>query len=228
MTETTKADTLAHEQIAKEEQAVGVFFAAFAVQYLLHKDMLQNKMTKPNFLKIFGDMSLSASQRMFVKELIARKPFNKVVQEMQNLYIEVLSANSKQVFPHVLFFSRIQKGFLIRQIFQHSDQVLPKYEFVGKILVKDVRELNFDELNNSLWTLPVEQQILVISRIFVELGDDNMEKKRKNIIDSFSENIARWKIEMKKHTDDDAILNSPNIVMLTSFVDNYYSESLTP
>lgn len=224
MTETTSTDTLAQERMAKDEQSVGVFFAAFAIQYLLHKDMLQNKMNKPNFLKIFGDFSLSVSQRMLVKELIAKKQFLKIVEEIQNLYLEVLSSNPKQQYPHLLYFSRIQKGFLLKQIFGHVEQPLPKYDFINKIIVKDIRELNFEELNNCIWALPVEQQILVISRIFVELGDDNMEKKRKTIVDSFSENLARWKVEMKKHTDNDGILNSPNITMLTSFVDNYYTE----
>lgn len=40
MTETTSTDTLAQERMAKDEQSVGVFFAAFAIQYLLHKDIV--------------------------------------------------------------------------------------------------------------------------------------------------------------------------------------------
>lgn len=224
MTEITRADTLAHEQLARDEQSVGVFFAAFAIQYLLHKDMLQNKMTKPGFLKLFGDVSLSASQRILIKEIIAKKEFSKVVDEIQNLLLESLSANPKQPLPHALYLSRIQKSFLIRQIFRHSSQVLPKYEFIDKVLVKDIRQLNFKELNNNMWTLPADQQVLVLVRLFIELGDDGIAIKRKTLIESFTENLARWKVEMKKHTDNDGILNSANITMLTSFIDNYFAE----
>lgn len=223
MKDITIADTLAHEQLARDEQSVGVFFAAFAVQYLLHKDMLQNKMTKPNFIKLFGDFSLTASQRIFIKEIIGKKEFQKVVEEMQNLLLEALSLNPKQALPHLLYLSRIPKSFLIRQVFKHSDQILPKYDFIDKLIVKDIRELDFSALKNNMWTLPSEQQLLVLVKLFIELGDDKMDKKRKTVIDSFTENLARWKIEMKKHTDNDGILNSANITTLTLFVDNYYA-----
>ena len=50
---TSAQNTLAHELSARDEQFVGIFFAAFAIQYYLHKEMLSVKMTAPIFLDFF-------------------------------------------------------------------------------------------------------------------------------------------------------------------------------
>lgn len=226
MIETTKADTVAHEKMAQDEQNIGVFFAAFAIQYLLHKDMLQNILTAPKFLKHFGDFTLSASQRIFIKEIIRSKESEtaRIVDEMQAAILESMSAKSKYQRPDLFFLSRIQKDFLIKQIFAHSsEEVTPKYEFVEKLLTSNIREINLKNIINTMWILSVEQQILILSRIFVSLSDDGNPKKRKTVIDSFSENLDKWKQAMSKPPHD-VLINTPNIVTMTSFIAQYHSE----
>lgn len=225
MIEYTKADTIAHEQMAKDEQHIGEFFASFAIQYLLHKDMLQNKLTAPKFLKHFGDISISASQRILIKEIISSKELVKVTDELQNILLESLAPNSKSQRPDLIFLSRIQKAFLIRQIFKHSSTVLPKYEFIEQFINKDIRKLDLKSLYKQMWALSVEQQIIILCRIFASLEQDGMDSKRKTIIDSFSENLTRWKKAMQA-PEYEGILNSPNIVTLSSFIKNFHDPEL--
>lgn len=223
MIEITKADTVAQEKMAQDEQNIGVFFAAFAIQYLLHKDMLQNILAAPKFLKHFGDITLSASQRIFIKEIIRTKDSDgaRIVDELQGTILESMSAKAKYPRPDLFFLSRIQKDFLIKQIFAHSPQeTLPKYAFIDKFVTSNIREVDLKKLINTMWVLSVEQQILILCRIFVALGNDGNEKNRKTIIDSFSENLDKWKQAMSKPPYD-ILLTTPNIITMTAFISQY-------
>lgn len=225
MIETTKANTAAQDRMAQDEQNIGVFFASFAIQYLLHRDMLQNILSTPQFLKHFGDVSISASQRIFVKEIIRAKDneTSRIVEELQFTLLESMSTKSKNPRPDLFFLSRIQKDFFIKQIFKHTDDIMPKYEFIDKFVTSNIREIDLKTLVNSMWVLSVEQQILILCRIFVALGEDGMPGKRKTIIDSFSENLDKWKIAMSKPPHD-VLINTPNIVTMGGFIDKYHSD----
>lgn len=217
MNETTSTNTLAHEMIARDEQFVGIFFACFAIQYYLHKDMLQNKLTAPSFLKFFGDIEVYASQRVFIKNIIANKKYSKVIEEMQSLFLECSADPIKHPNPHSLFLSRLNKAFLIRQIFHHSDQVLEKYKFIETFLGKDIASLNIDELHSKMWHLPVEQQLLILVRIFSQIRD-GYDNKKKNIMASFAENLLRLKEEIKRNPERHSALQGSNLILFDRLV----------
>lgn len=195
-TSSVNTTTVAHELVARDEQIVGVFFSAFAIQYFLHKDMLSNKLNAPNFLNIFADIETYATQRMFVKNIIGNKKYAKVIEELQSVFLEFCTNPVKNSQPYLLFLSRINKAFLIRQVFQHSDQILEKYQFIEDFLNKE--EVDLDKLNTKMWHLPVEQQLLIIARIYSTIHDDYDDKK-KTVINSYKENVQRLIDESNKN-----------------------------
>lgn len=191
-TNTNTGNTLAHEVILKEEQNIGIFFAAFAIQFYFHKEMMTNKVYKPSFLRFFSDIDIYASQRVFVKSIITNKRYNKIVHTMENLFLEYTGDDSKM--PYLLMLSRLNKGFLIRQIFAQTDQILSKYEFIEDFVGKDIAQLEFDVLHDKMQFLPEEQQILILARLFI-LMRDGFEDRKKTLKASFAENIVRMKHE---------------------------------
>lgn len=189
---TSTGNTLAHEIILKEEQNVGIFFAAFAIQFYFHKEIISKKVSEPSYLRLFSDIDIYASQRVFIKNIITNKNYRRVVNEIENLFLEYSGDDSKM--PYLLMLSRINKGFLIRQIFSQTDQVLTKYEFVHEFVGKDITQLDFDKLSDRMKFLPEEEQILVLSRLFIMMRD-GFEDRKKTLKSSFSENIIRMKNE---------------------------------
>jgi hypothetical protein len=189
-TNTTTGNTLAHEIILKEEQNIGIFFAAFAIQLYFNKEMMSSKVYNPNFLRFFSDIDIYASQRVFVKNILTNKSYAKVVITMENLFLEYNGDDSKM--PYLIMLSIINKGFLIRQIFSQTDQILSKYEFIEKFIGKDISHLDFDDLYQKMQLLPEEQQILVLSRLFI-LMRDGFEDRKKTVKASFAENVKRLK-----------------------------------
>lgn len=187
---TNTGNTLAHEIILKEEQNIGIFFAAFAIQFYFHKEMIASKIHKPAFLRLFSDIDIYASQRVFVKNIITNKKYSKIVSTMENLFLEYTGDNSKM--PYLLILSRMNKGFLIRQIFSQTDQVLTKYQFVQNFVGKDISKLDFNLLQDKMQFLPEDQQILILSRLFI-LMRDGFEDRKKTLRSSFAENITRMK-----------------------------------
>lgn len=191
-TSNTGSSTLAHELVAREEQNVGIFFAAFSIQFYLTKEMLKHKLTKPTFLMYFDDVEIYASQRVFIKNIISSHNYKKLCEDIEFVLNEHNNDHQKQ--PHEVYLSRINKAFLIRQIFKQTDQVLPKYNFIENYIGKSVAELDIEELYKKMELLPVEQQVLILVRIFNQLKD-NFENKKKTILSSFIENITRIKQE---------------------------------
>lgn len=187
---TNTGNTLAHEIILKEEQNVGIFFASFAIQFYFHKEMISNKVYKPSFLRLFFDIDIYASQRVFIKNIIMNKKFSKIVNTMENLFTEYSGDDSKM--PYLLMLSRMNKGFLIRQIFSQTDQVLTKYQFIHDFIGKDIAKLDFDLLQSKMQFLPEEQQLLILARLFI-LMRDGFEDRKKTLKSSFAENITRMK-----------------------------------
>ena len=189
-TNTTTGSTLAHEIIWKEEQNIGIFFAAFAIQFYFHKQMIATKVYRPNYLKFFADIDIYASQRVFVKNIITNKNYTRVITALENLFLEYSGDDLKM--PYLLMLSRVNKGFLIRQIFGQTYQILSKYEFINDFIGKDIAKLDFDLLASKIQIFPEEQQILILARIFT-LMKDGFEDRKKNLKASFAENITRMK-----------------------------------
>lgn len=191
--EYSSPNTLAHELVAKEEQNISIFFAAFAIQFYLHKDMLIHKLNPPNFLKFFGDIELFASQRVLIKNIIFNKKYKSVLEEMERLFMEYNnSTTNPKILPYDSLLNRINKAFLIRQIFEHTDTTLSRYLFIRDFLDVEIGNLNLDDLDSKMATLNVEQKILILVRIFINMHDE-FEGKKKMIMDSFLENTQKMK-----------------------------------
>lgn len=190
--EYSSPNTLAHELVAREEKSVEIFFAAFAIQYYMHKDMLVNPLNPPAFIKFFGDIEIYASQRVFINNIINNKKYKPVLAKIEKLLLEY-NINSTRL-PYQSYLNSINKAFLIRQIFEHTDQTLSKYGFIKDFLNKDLIDIDLDLLDEKTINFPVEQKILILVRIFVQLKD-NFENKKKEIMESFLENIKRKKEE---------------------------------
>lgn len=191
-TENTGASTLAHELVAREEQNIGTFFSAFAIQFYMCKEMLKYKLVKPNFIHNFSDVNLYASQRVLIKNFITNPLYRDLAIEIEDLLVQHNNNLSKP--PHEIFLSNINKAFLIRQIFKQTDQVLPKYKFIEDFIGLDISQLDINKLGQHLQTLPVGDQILVVSRIFSQMKD-SFESKKKTVLTSFIENIKRTRQE---------------------------------
>lgn len=191
--EYSSPNTLAHELVAREEKSVEIFFAAFAIQYYVHKDMLANSLNPPGFIKFFGDIEIYASQRVFINNLINNKRYKPVLLKMEKLFLDYNINNTR--LPYQAYLNSFNKAFLIRQIFEHTDQTLSKYSFMKDFIDKDIIDINLDTLDERMAHLPVEQKILILVRIFVQLKD-SFENKKKEIMESFIENIKRKKDEL--------------------------------
>ncbi len=223
--ESSNPVTLAHEMVARDEKHVGIFFAAFAIQYLLHKDLLQIEFVEPKFLNLFHDIEITASQRVFIKNLISTRKFVKVLEELRGFFLEYkidLLENKIEKQPYNIFLGKINKSFLIRQIFKHSEPVLEKFQFLDDFLEKNIHDLNFNELYLKIYNFNIEQQILILARLFANMDDEYI-NKRKSIINSFDENIQRTKEEMKRNRERYSIKEFNNIVLFEHFVNKIKS-----
>ncbi len=215
-TTTSNTTTVAHELVARDEQIIGNFFAALAIQYFLHKDMLNNKLVPPSFITIFSDVETFATQRMFIKNLIGNSKYIKVIEEVQSLYLEYCSNPRKNPQPFLLFLSRINKAFLIRQIFNHSDQILDKYQFVEDFLGQP--QIDLDKLNAKMWHFPVEQQILILARIY-STTNDSYEDKKKTILNSYKENVQRLITEVNRNPNRYQVIQVNNLKLFVQDLD---------
>ena len=112
------------------------------------------------------------------------------------------------------------KSFLIRQIFGHSSQVLPKYTFINKYLEIDITKVNIDMLFREMENLSIEEQVLCLSRIFIKLQDQYVDKQ-KTIKQSFEENLKRTKEELINNQESRKNVNMKNIDMLEEFYKNW-------
>lgn len=183
----TNSVTFSHEIVAIEEARIGVFFAAWAIQYLLTPKMLRMKNIAPLYLEKNANVELYAAQRVFVMKLIEHPAFKDVENEMEFLLGQYALDNT--IDPDSLFLNSINKSFLIRQIFKKTAQVLPKYNFIEDFIGVSLKNFDWDLLAEKLKVLPIEQKILVIARIFDRTGDNV--NRNKTIIGSFIENSKR-------------------------------------
>lgn len=185
--------TLAHELVLKEETLVGNFFAAYAIQWYLSDFILKNKIKSPNFIKNNYDVTLSATQRIFIKQIISNKSYNHIHEEISAIFEEY--SKHYQQNPGDIFLSKINKNFLIRQIFEHTEQTLSKYSFIKNYLHINIADINkniIDTLLNDIIVFPIEQQILILIRVFSTINDNHTDKYKRTI-DSFSENLLKIK-----------------------------------
>ena len=211
----TGQNTLAHEQLARDEQFVGVFFASFAIQYANQKDN-GAELKNIKFLSLFKDIELYISQRNFIKAIIENKQFKPICDELNKL---ILKPEKSDKTPYDYFLSSINKtnkGFLIRQIFSHTDQVLEKYRFISDFANKDISQIDFDELYKKMWHIPVEQQILVCVCIFSKLKD-SFESEKKTIGFSFSEKTNKINTQNNSLKDEQYVG-----IFFAAFVIQYY------
>lgn len=221
----TNSTTLSHELVARDEQIIGCFFAAFAIQYFLHKDMLNNKLIAPQFINVFSDIEVCASQRIYINNLIGNsKKYIKVIEELQLLYLEYCSDVNKNPQPYLLFLSRINKSFLIRQIFNHTDRMLEKYQFIEDFVNKD--KVDLDKLNSKIWHFPVEQQILILARIYSSITDEHTDKI-KTILVSYRENLKRLITEIESNKSKYNDIQKNNIKFFRQSLLEY-DEAITP
>ena len=149
-----------------------------------------------------------ASQRIFIKELIHNEKFAKVIGELQILFLEYCSNPKKNPQPYQSFLARINKSFLIRQIFNHSNQVLEKYAFIEDFLGK--QQVDLDRLNAKMWHFPIEQQILILARVYASVTD-GLTNKIKTIGDSYKENVTRFVSEVNKFPNKYQIVQVENL-----------------
>ena len=184
--ELSAGTSLAHEQLANDEINVHIFFASVATQYYLEKDMLNMGVSFPFFIIKYKDIQLSISQRAFINSIIKNKSFNSMILEMKSLYIK----SNNKLSPSDIFLNSIQKGFLIRQIFQHTEQVLSKYKFILNYKDVSFKEINIDELYKKIESFDISQQILICTYVFSNIAD-NFQDKNKSILNSFIENTEK-------------------------------------
>lgn len=212
----TGQNTLAHEQLARDEQFVGIFFAAFAIQYSSEQN--DNTSLKDiKFLDMFKDIELYVSQRVFIKSIIHTKPYKPVCEELYKLIVD--NEQRKGQNPYDYFLSKIDKSnkhFLIRQIFNHTDQVLEKYRFINDFVNKDVTKIDMEALYKKMWHFPVEQQILVCVYLFSKIND-NFESEKKSIGISYNEKAVQLDTKDSYQKDEDFVG-----VFFSAFVIQYY------
>jgi hypothetical protein len=183
-----------HELVAKEEQNIGIFFAAFAIQFYLHKGYLSKVNRVPVYLKYYHDIEIYASQRVFINTLLTNKNFADFISSITVFFDQYLKDSNK--FPHVHYLDSLSTGktFLIRQIFELTDQMLSKYKFIKDIIKCDITSLDFNKLYDDLNKFAPDQQIMILARIFLGLKDSH-NNKMKSIKYSFKENIEKVKKE---------------------------------
>lgn len=193
MSKSTKYDsseynTLAHELIAKEEQNVFIFFVAYAIQFYMTKDIIQNEIKTPFFISDCKDIELYASQRVFIKKILSNPKYKNINKELENLFL----TNDGAKKLDTIFFNKLNKAFLIRQIFKQTDQVLQKYQFIDNFIDLEFYDIDLNELLKEMKHLTIKEQILVLVRVFSNIKD-MFENKKKTIGTSFLENINRIK-----------------------------------
>lgn len=188
-----KTETVSDEIVieSEEERNIYRFFNAFYIQFLLRKDFSQIPILKLQFLEKYVDDSIYASQRIFIKDLIANPNFKIFCDEMKNLFLEY--NETKSLSPCNLFLKRINKDVLIKQIFIQSTG---KYKFLHPFVKMSGNTINPEELSSKIWHLSQEQQIVIFAYIFSTLHDSNI-KKKKLLKDSFTENCERVQIYNK-------------------------------
>lgn len=196
--------------LAQDEDKVSIFFSALASQYFLHKDLLVNKIVAPQFIYNFSDYDTYASQRAFIKDIINEPEFKKVIEEFQSLFNEYCLEANKKNTPSSIFLSRINKAFLIRQIFNHDD-VSEKFKFIDNYLGKS--SIDLKDLSKKMWQLQVEQQIIVLARIFDSVKD-NYETRRKTLLNSYRENLHRLIVDAKQHPNKHSQIYPGNLEVL--------------
>jgi hypothetical protein len=208
--------TLSHEMIAKEEQNIAIFFAAFSIQYYLHKNLLQKEIFYPDYLKYYNDIKTFASQRIFIKNLIADKQYQEICSNLENTLLQ-----NKESFPHHFFLSKINKAnkiFYIRQIFSHSNQILKKYQFFSIFDKKS--SIDLKKLYPFLEPLSIDEQILCLTRIYMNIEDSFIEKQ-KTIFQSFYENFQRCVLELEKNNKLFKKINTNNLETIRLFFKNH-------
>lgn len=213
-----KAKKSALQMLARDEKVIGYFFAALATQYFLHKDMLVTKLTSPNFIFPYAKNNMCASQRVFIKDIITNPKFKKVLDEMQSLYGEYCNENVKKTPPQTIFLSRINKAFLIRQIFGHGDSVNERFTFIESLLDRNVKDLN--EIEKKLWHLPVEEQIIILSRIFDNISDSTPERD-KTLTNAYRENLHRITVDQKQHPEKHSQIYPGNLEAMRTGLHEY-------
>lgn len=185
--------TLAHEALFEDECRIGVFFAAFGIQYSI-SGKASKKRISVAFAKRFKGEALQSSQRAFVRRFMSEKGMHDVVRGMWDFFDEQDSP-----LPHEKFLAGINKAFLIRQIFGRTDQVLSKYEFIGKISgTKEGSDLKLIE--GFLSNMPFEQKVLALSKLFSDLRDESSGKE-KELTASFRENMMKMVADLKFKKD---------------------------
>ena len=189
-------NTLSHDLISKQDQNVGFFFVSFAIQAYSSKFLLKKSFNFPVFIKHFSDLEIFAVQRVFIKEILFNKLFVEICNEFIKMFIEY---DSGSLYPHENFLKKINKGFLLRQIFKQTEQILDKFSFVDNYLNKTSISDNYMEnLAKDLANLTVHEKILVLTRVFISLSDITYDNK-KTIFTSFMENLKRTKNDYVIH-----------------------------
>lgn len=203
-----KAKKSAVLMLSRDEAKIGQFFAAVATQYFLHRDMLTNKLVAPNFLNSYDNYEMCAGQRIMIKDLIASESFKKVMDEMNALYMEYCNETGRRTPPASIFLSRINKAFLIRQIFEHTENLEGKSQFVRDYINKE--SIDIDDLGGKMWATPVEHQIIILARVFDTLND-GIEEKKKTIMNSYRENLHRLTVDVRQHPNKHVNIHGGNL-----------------
>lgn len=171
----------AHEQLAKDEQFVGVFFATILLT--ANKEKYNITSEKFAFTEYYKDTELYVSQRIFVRKLIDSPLFRDFMD-----YIDLLLNKSESSqrnggvnkSPLDIFLDSFKKGdkaFLIRQIFRHTEQILEKYRFLQDFINISPDKIDIDNFHRGLWTLPIEQKILCATYVFANMIDEQLDEK---------------------------------------------------
>ena len=84
----------------------------------------------------------------------------------------------------------------------------------------DITKVNIDMLFREMENLSIEEQVLCLSRIFIKLQDQYVDKQ-KTIKQSFEENLKRTKEELINNQESRKNVNMKNIDMLEEFYKNW-------
>lgn len=171
----TAQTSLAHEQLARNEQFVGMFLAVFISN--LNKDKYLINNDKIEFINNYLDIELYISQRMFIKRMIESPVFKDLIEYIVNLIDKSYNSSVTPLEQFMSSFNKGDKAFLIRQIFRHSEQVIEKYRFIQNFIDIPVQDIDMDILNKKMWQLPIEQQLLACSSVFSKIKDEHSEER---------------------------------------------------
>lgn len=171
----TTPTALAHEQLAKDEQFVGVFIATLLLY--MNRDKYNITDDKFAFTEYYKDTELTTEQQSFAKKVVEASVFRDFLDYI-NLLLSKSVADKSQVSPLDIFLDSFKKGdkaFLIRQIFRHTDQILEKYRFLDSFCLDEVDAIDLDLLNRNIWQFPIEQKVLCLTYIFSQLDNDSID-----------------------------------------------------